>query len=280
MVINSNEGYLDRTGIYGTYSYTICSCGAPAFDKGSTPSSWFITGALQGGMVQRRINYGQLLFADQINSSGVIQGSISQADPPILANKWYPDFSAGFYFSHKLFENSNLLLGFSAHHINRPDESLLSTSDTFRSQLPVRWSGNIAYQFEDGNWSWGIAALYYQQAQQNTFQVGIDIKPVNHDFSLGVWAHFTSALDNPTGVTVTIKYSFNRDSNHKQSLKIGYAQDFPINNNSLSYTTGSSELGVIWDYNTKDESGGNKCKPRVNTSSCPLPVPSNCASEQ
>ena len=72
---------------------------------------------------------------------------VSEADRAIRSGKFIPDIAAGTYFHYALTENSRILAGFSAHHLNRPDESLLSTGDTARSQLPIRWTGSLMYTY-------------------------------------------------------------------------------------------------------------------------------------
>src|SRR5882762_11223401 len=58
-----SEGYLRRTGVFGSYSYTICS-GEPNISRNEDVQTWFVTGGIQFGMIQRRIDYSKLLFAD------------------------------------------------------------------------------------------------------------------------------------------------------------------------------------------------------------------------
>jgi hypothetical protein len=49
------------------------------------------------------------------------------------------------------------------------------------------------------------------------------------------------------------------------------AHDAPVGQNRYSYTTGSSELGFVWDQSTYDQDAGNACKPRINSkSACPI----------
>ncbi|MBN9381975.1 MAG: PorP/SprF family type IX secretion system membrane protein [Chitinophagaceae bacterium] len=273
MATDFSEGYLRRTGIYGSYSYTICS-GEPNIARNDDVQTWFVTGGIQFGMVQRRIDYSKLLFADQINENGIIPGSVSAADPPVFNKKWYPDFSGGVYFSHEVAGKGNLLIGASARHINRPDESLTSTSDTFRSPVPVLWGLNTAYQYDGDQWVWGVAMLGYKQGGSQAYQFGVDVKPKEYDFSLGVWAHFGNTLSNFNAVCLNITYSFHSSSPHKQKFVIGLDQDFPVGGSGSSYTTGSTELGLTWDYNTHGENADsqetdNRCKPRINLSACP-----------
>ena len=59
---------------------------------------------------------------------------------------------------------------------------------------------------------------------------------------------------------------------------MGISQDFPMGGSGLSYTTGSTEFGAVWDYDTHgDQSNsmetGDRCKPRVETTACPTRVP-------
>ena len=273
MATDFSEGYLKRTGVYGSYSYTICS-GEPNIARNEQRQTWFVTGGLQFGMVQRRIDYSQLLFSDQINQNGVIPGSVSAADPPIFNKRWYPDFSGGVYFSHEINGRGNLLLGASAFHINRPDESLVATTDTFRSPVPIRWSGNANYQYEGEQWVWGVALLVYQQGSSGTIQLGAEVRPADYDFSLGVWGHWGNTLSSFNSVGLSVTYTFHGGGAHKQKLLAGVGQDFPMGGNGLSYTTGSTEAGLTWDYDTKGVGAGSietgdRCKPRVDIGACP-----------
>ncbi len=56
---HSTEGYLKKTGIYGSYAYTICSGTLSPAENGDEPR-WFASGGLQFGFVQRRIDYSKL----------------------------------------------------------------------------------------------------------------------------------------------------------------------------------------------------------------------------
>ena len=272
MATDFSEGYLKKTGVYGSYAYTICS-GEPNIARNDDLQTWFVSGGLQFGLVQRRIDYSKLTFSDQINQSGIIPGMVSGADPAVYNKKWYPDFSGGLYFSHEINGRGNLLLGGSAHHINRPDESLTSTTDSFRSPIPVLWGVNAAYQYDGDEWQYGLALLAYKQGSSQTVQLGLDLKPSAYDFSFGVWAHMGNTLSSFNALTVNVTYTFRSSSPHKQKLALGVGQDFPLGGGGSSYTTGSTELGLTWDYDTHTDQDGqesdSRCKPRVNLTACP-----------
>lgn len=272
LVTNSTEGYLKKTGIYGSYAYTVCAGTVSAAENGGMPK-WFWTGGLQFGIAQRRIDYSKLVFADEIDIGGVIPGSISAADPPINSGKWFPDFGAGSFFNYNLNDNSRLLVGVSAHHINRPDESIVATSDTFRSQLPVRWTGNILYTYTNPErvWSYSIGAIGYKQATHNSYQAGMEVTQNEYDISLGLWYRGSVNFTDMNTVSVTLCFNLSGRANNKDRVKVGLGHDAQVGNNAYSYTTGSSEIGFVWDHNTYNSSSDNPCKPRISSASaCPI----------
>lgn len=259
-----SEGYLKTTAIYGNYSYSICT------SDQNPASPWIFTGALQVGMAQTAIDYSQLVFADQINQNGYIPGSISAADVPIYNKRWYPDFAGGLLVSHEPTDYHYLLFGASAYHFNRPDQSLTATSDTFRSQLPVRWSASVAWQVaQPDDWSWSLNLLWYHQQQATTWQLGVDIRPPDYPLSVGFWGHFGSNFGNPNAIGLTISYDLTAAHRERQSLQVAATQDFPVGGNGLSYTTGSTQLGMLWQYNSGKTDNGNRCQPTINPMDCP-----------
>ncbi len=272
LATRSDEGYLKKTGIYGAYSYTVCAGTASAAENGGNPK-WFWTGGLQFGLAQSRINYDKLVFADELDIRGVIPGAVSSADPAINSGKMFPDFAAGMFFNYSLTENSRLLVGFSGHHINRPDESLTSTSDSIRSQLPVRWSGNIMYSRTnpEQTWSYSLAFLGYRQAANSSYQAGIEVTQNQVDVSLGLWYRGSVNFRDMNTVALTLSFNLSGRDDGKNKLRVGVGHDAQVGKNSYSYTAGSTELGFVWDHNTYEQNGDNPCKPRVSSkSACPI----------
>lgn len=274
LATRSNEGYLKKTGVYGTYAYTVCAGTASAADNGSVPR-WFWTGGLQFGVSQTRIDYNKLVFADELNTGGVIPGSSSAADAAVNSGKLFADFAAGTFFNYNLSDNNRLLAGLSAHHINRPDESLTSTSDSIRSQLPVRWGANLLYTHTNAEqtWSYSIGLLAYRQAMNNSYQVGMEVTQNQLDISLGLWYRGSVNFRDMNTVALTVSFNLTGKDNQRDKLRVGLGHDAQVGHNNYSYTSGSSEIGVVWDHDTYDQSGDNPCKPRVNSkSACPINI--------
>ncbi len=271
MLTHFREGYINKTGIYGSYSYSICA-GTSSIASNPDLPRWFLTSALQFGLVQRRIDYSKLTFADQIDVNGVIPGSVSAADPPVFSGKWYPDINAGLYFNYNIGSYSKVLLGLSANHVNRPDESFTSTSDTARSQLPVRWCGNIMYTHTNASetWSYSLMGLAYVQKQNRSVQVGIELTQNTYDVSLGIFYRGSTDFKDKDAVSVSLCFNLSGKNNDKSKLRLGVAHDSPVGQNKYSYTTGSTEAGFVWDQSTYTNDPSNPCKPRISSkTACP-----------
>ena len=120
-------------------------------------------------------------------------------------------------------------------------------------------------------WSSSIAALGYRQAQNNSYQVGFEVTQNELDVSLGLWYRGSVNFRNMNTVAVTVSFNLTGKDNARDKLRIGLGHDSQVGNNNYSYTAGSSEIGVVWDHNTYDQSGDNPCKPRVSSqSACPI----------
>ena len=272
LATHSNEGYLKKTGVYASYAYTVCAGSASAAENGGMPK-WFWTGGMQFGVAQRRIDYSKLVFADEIDINGVIPGSASAADVAANNGKFYPDFAAGTFFNYNLTGNSRLLAGLSAHHINRPDESFTSTSDTIRSNLPILWSGNILYTYTNPEriWSFSIGAIGYRQAKHSSYQIGGEVTQNEIDVSLGVWYRGSVNFRDMNTISLTLCFNLSGKDNYTDKMKVGIAHDAQVGKNSYSYTAGSSELGFVWDHKSYDQAEDNPCKPKISSqSACPI----------
>ena len=272
LVTNSSEGYLKKAGFYASYAYTICAGTASAADNGGMPR-WFWSGGLQFGLAQRRIDYSKLVFADELDINGVIPGSASAADVAFNSGKLFPDFAAGTFFNYHLTENSRVLAGFSAHHINRPDESFTSTSDTIRSQLPVRWTGNLLYTYTnpERRWSFSIGAIGYRQAKHSSYQLGGEVTQNEIDVSLGLWYRGSVNFRDMNTVSLTLSFNLSGRDNDRDRMRVGLGHDAQVGKNSYSYTAGSSEIGFVWDHKSYNQTDDNPCKPKINSqSACPI----------
>ena len=269
MVTHSSEGYIKKTGIYASYAYTFCP-GVPSAASNGNQPKWFLTGAMQFGGAQRRVNYNDLLFADQINAGGIITGSESAADVPVYNGRWYPDISSGLFFNLRFKYNSRILIGISSKHINRPDESLTATNTKDRSLVPVLWSANLLYTNSNNeNWTYSIAANLSKQQKNHLLQAGIEVTQNDLDISFGAWYRGGSPLKDPDAFTLSLTFNLSGRNNQNSKIKVGISHDSNIGNKKYSHNGGSSEFAFVWDQDTYTTNGDNPCKPEISSWICP-----------
>ncbi|HWB27584.1 MAG TPA: PorP/SprF family type IX secretion system membrane protein [Chitinophagaceae bacterium] len=269
LATHSSEGYLVKNGFYGIYSYNICS----GSDNAADPPKWFFNGGLQFGLAQRKIDYRNLVFADQLNTDGYIPGSVTQADVPRNSGKLFPDFAAGIFFNYNFSAENRLLIGLANHHLNQPDETLTYTGDSIRSVLPMLWTGNLLYTHTNTaqTWSYSIGGVYYRQANNNSFQVGAEVTQNKVDVSLGMWYRGSTNFQGVNTFSVTLSINLVGTTGRNQAFRVGVAHDAEVGRKAYSYSAGSSELGFVWDKSTYDQPDDDPCKPNVNSYMCPAP---------
>jgi len=269
MATHSTEGYLQKNGFYGMYSYNICS----GSDDASEPPRWFFNGGLQFGMAQRRIDYKNLVFADQLNTDGYIPGLGTQADIPKNNGKYIPDFAAGMFFNYSFSSQNRLLIGLANHHINQPDESLTYTGDSIRSVLPQLWTSTLLYTHTNANqsWSYSLGGIYYRQAKNSSVQIGGEVTQNDYEISLGLWYRGSTNFQNINTVALTVSINLVGNSGRNEKLRVGVGHDSEVGKKAYSYSAGSSEIGFVWDKSTYDQPQEDPCKPNVNSYMCPAP---------
>ncbi|MFD3407155.1 PorP/SprF family type IX secretion system membrane protein [Aquirufa sp. HETE-83D] len=82
---------------------------------------------IQGAAVFRSLDYAHLTYGDQLNQF-IVNGSLASTTDPLSSQYvnaiHYGDLSAGLLLNH-----ANYWLGATVHHINRPNQSLIRSSD-------------------------------------------------------------------------------------------------------------------------------------------------------
>ena len=269
LATTSSEGYLKKTGIHLSYAYTFCPGADPVASNSELPK-WFLTGALQAGAVQRRIDYSNLIFADQIDAGGIIDGAETGADLPVNNRHWYLDISPALFFSYRMNGNSRLLVGATAKHVNKPDESLIATNSKDKSIVPVLWSGNILYTNSNNeNWSYSIAANFSKQQQNQVFQLGFEVTQNKLDIGMGAWYRGGTTFQNPDAFCLTLSFNLSGRDNETSKIRVGIAHDAPVGNKKYTNNNGSSEFAFVWDQHTYTTNAEDPCKPAISTRECP-----------
>jgi len=135
---NSGIGILvtsDREGVAGLQAHSV------ALDYSYTvrlTDNWSFRAGLEGSYTWRNLDFGRLIFSDQLDFTGIISGQTSE------------NFNSGFNVSYfdlaagGMIYSGNLWVGFAAHHLLQPNQSLINSNDN----LPRKYSVHAGYKIE------------------------------------------------------------------------------------------------------------------------------------
>jgi type IX secretion system PorP/SprF family membrane protein len=253
LVTRSSEGtaYLDNTNISALYSYSVGS------------EDFVLSFGLQAGITNRVINYGKLVFGDQIDPTlGIVSGSSAGASALPFNNKFY--FDSGF--------GTNLVvgdfnIGVALQHLNQPNESFTGTP----AKLPVRTNANISYRMDlnaydnmdDDEKSYLIpSVVFYKQSNAESYSLGMQYK--HKSVNVGLW-YRSGNETGPSAVVVSLIFDLfiNRDGGEK--LRFGVSHDAPTSGLTYSGTSGTQEGSIGYETtlpshdNTPRFEGAHRC---------------------
>ncbi|PWL24313.1 MAG: hypothetical protein DCO96_13850 [Fluviicola sp. XM-24bin1] len=198
----------------------------------------------RAAMFNKFLDWDKLTFGDMIDPRrGFIYAT---GDVPRGGSRYFFDASAGF-----LGYNKHFFFGFAAHHLNRPDESMIIGS----SRLPIRMTGHMGAKIPLGSKSQykNITSIMpnviYQY--QNGFQELMFGTYVQYGaFNAGAWFRNRDAFILTIGVDTG-------------KFRLGYSYDVTVSrlNNGVSGGSHEVSLGIL--LNCKDK------PPSFKTISCP-----------
>ena len=248
----STEGtaYLSKTNYAGVYSYSI------EFDENT------LSFGVQAGVTNRRIDYDKLLFPDQINSGGIIPGGVTSASPPIYNNKYFFDSGAGINLV-----SGNFMGGFSAQHLNKPDESFTGST----SKLPIRYGGHLSYMIKARGYDRNDDSAFipsiviYNQAKINSFSAGMQYK--NRSVNIGLW--YRGDGKQQDAMVLSLIFDLFKRSDRNSRMRFGISHDATTSKLNYTNTAGTTEGAFIFETdfpgrgsnsnNNRGSSYANKC---------------------
>lgn len=243
---------------------TIKNFGAALTVAVRVPISEFMVSqvGIKAGIMQRTVNWGDLVFADQLSGK---YGNIFQTSfiPPDENQRTVPDFGIGGVLQF-INPTGNISgnIGLSADHIFQPDVSFLSTG---ASQYPRKYVGQLdliisagpggstsAMRSSDEPLKFMIGALYQNQASLNALQVGINL--LKYNIYLGGWYRTTMSGVINSSIALVAGYRYNFYDN--MNLKFMYSYDLQVSS-SLQGTGGAHEISLILEVENWSLFGGN-----------------------
>lgn len=237
MFTRGSEGaaYLIKNNISGIYSYSVGS------------DDFVLSFGLQAGLTNRSVDYGKLVFGDQIDPRlGYIPGLPTAADAALFNNKFYFDSGAGINLT-----TGNFNVGGALQHINRPDESLTGTP----AKLPMRGVFHASYRYnvtqddnvDESEKSYIVpSVVIYKQSTAQSVNVGFQYK--RKSINAGLWYRSSGFGSGPSTVVLSLIFdiSINRDGGEK--ARLGVSHDVPVRG-GLSYgnTSGTTEGSIGYE---------------------------------
>jgi type IX secretion system PorP/SprF family membrane protein len=169
-----------------------------AYHKALDENGYHQLGAgFQGTYMNKRLNTADLLFEDQLTSSG-FTGITRESFSARQVNLGYFDLNAGFIYNGSTNGYNNFYLGASMYHINRPKESFKQGEFLLNARTTIQGGARIPVGTYN---SFHIAANHSMQAKaHNTMLGGAFSLNVNNDeenptnFYLGSWYRFKDAI--------------------------------------------------------------------------------------
>jgi len=243
----SSEGtaFLVKNNIVATYSYSVGS------------DDFVLSFGIQAGITNRQIDWDKLVFSDQIdNRLGYIPGSISAAQPPAQANRYYFDPGAG---ANLVF--GNFMAGLGVYHINQPDESFSGA----QAKLPTRFTANASYRLplvrsyiygsDDGSYLIP-SVVYYKQGNVSSISAGAQFK--YKGVNTGLW-YRTAGEGGPDAIVISLIFDiFSGRRKDGEKLRLGLSHDATTSRINYTNTNGTTEASIGYEKYFPNSSSYNK----------------------
>lgn len=242
----SSEGtaFLVKNNVAATYSYSVGS------------DDFVLSFGIQAGFTNRQINWNKLVFSDQIdNRLGYIPGTISNAQLPDQANKFFFDPAAGINLVYGKF-----MAGLAMHHVNEPDESFSGA----QAKLPRRITANASYRLpltssntygsEDGAFLIP-SVVYYKQGNVSSMSAGAQYK--YKAINAGLW-YRTAGEGGPDAIVISLIFDIFSGGKNGEKLRLGLSHDATTSKINYTNTNGTTEASVGYEKYFPNSSSYNK----------------------
>lgn len=236
----SNEGtaYLQKNNLSAVYSYTV---GGEDFTASM---------GLQAGVTNSSIDFSKLVFSDQIDPRTGYTETPSQASG-MNNNVYYFDAGAGVNFVIR-----NAMIGASALHLNKPDESFTGSN----VKVPVRFVSHISYKIPLNRWERNDESatalipsiVLYNQAKIRSYSAGVQFKHLG--LNAGLWYRKNQTSGDAFVVSLIFDI-FNASRYNK--LRLGVSHDATMSKINYSNTGGTTEVSLGFETTFPNSDSGS-----------------------
>jgi len=253
---NSGIGVLltrDREGIQGLQSMSLAF--QYSYDLQIVKGLSFRPG-VQAAIYNRSINFDRLTFGDQFDpATGDLISPTSAEALNTGETKFFPDLSFG-----GLLYSKRAWLGFAAHHITEPNQSLIGEE----SKLPMKLSGHAGFKFYFTPGEMGDG--FYRKAQERSVAPAIQYRHQGEFDQMDLGFYFTfepiiigtwyrgvpfkkvNGFTNNESIVLLIGFT---KKGPKDILNIGYSYDYTISQLGPG-SGGAHEFSLVYSWSTRN----------------------------
>lgn len=200
-------------------------------------SSWSASAGLQASVASLRVNYGNLVFGDQLSDNGMV--AVTSAEVNQFQPNTYVDFTVG-----GLVYSDQFWAGLTAAHLNKPSYGFGE-----QTELPLRFTAIAGYKFyarsyvEQGNLfelSFSPTATYIHQQSSKRLDLGLytNYTPLTLGFIYkGVPVIGGTNQDQSLSVIAGLQL---------KQLKVGFSHDVGLKGLSRE-VGGTNEISLIFE---------------------------------
>ncbi len=225
---NSGNNAISTNIISGFYSYKL-----------QINNSILISAGFQASYYQKKLDWNNLIFGDQIDpGTGNISPTSNEPQPGSL-NKSFVDFSSGFMIGYL----DKFFAGVGVHHLTQPENGFYdNTNSTLSMKITVHGGTiiNLSQGTIGGAGSEDIILrpniLYQQQAEFHQMNIGAYLS--KYPFVGGLW--FRHNFENADAAIILLGFQHNR-------YRIGYSYDFSLSKLSGN-SGGAHEISFAWEF--------------------------------
>jgi type IX secretion system PorP/SprF family membrane protein len=253
---NSGVGFLinnDTEGVLGLRSISLAL--QYAYDLRIVKGLSFRPG-FQVGVYNRSINFSRLTFGDQLDpATGTLRAGASAEGLASGQSIFFPDISMG-----GLLYSKHAWLGFAAHHLTEPSQSLVGSSDNLARKL----SGHAGWKFflKPGQMGAGfyskprersITPTIQYRHQGNFDQMDVGLYYTFEPIIIGTWYRgvpFKSLNGIVNNESIVLLIGFTKKG-MKDVLNIGYSYDYTISRLGVA-SGGAHEFSIVYSWSSRD----------------------------
>ncbi len=231
--------YSDKAGD-GNLSTQSAMASAAYHKSLDNRNKYQLTVGVQGGIVQKRIDFSKLKFEEQYNGDGGFNTALDNKEQVESNTLLYPDFNIGLQGQAMFSENVNAHVGFGHFHMFSPNESFLKNDDNKVEPRTVAHGGvNVAI----GEY-FGLSPgfLYMHQANANELTVGSAFRyMISQSASayLGAWHRLQDAVIPYAGFEI-------------EGVRVGVSYDFTVSNLATAANhVGGFEISAVYVHNAQ-----------------------------